>query len=210
MEFQIFISSVSTQWLIRQTFETFTQHKNIWPKEFVVFTCSQFSRSWNQMKVMKSHGILCPCLCVNPVSWQSGPNQRVMTGAALLMHSARFHGPSGVCGFEDSLCGLEHSRQETFHWTRSAGTTPTGNTGPSYDHTTFTEEGGPHWMWFCLQRYAAACGSQVLWTNRARFAVFYTPIDNENYDAWTLYSEPARWSVAEQLHSVTGWHLCNL
>ena len=100
---------------------------------------------------------------VNPVSWQSGPNQRVMTGAVLLMHSALFHGPSGVCGFEDSLCGLEHSRQETFHWTRSAGTTPTDNTGPSYDHTTFTEEGGPHWMWFCLQRYAAACDSQLLW-----------------------------------------------
>ena len=49
---QIFISLVSTLWLpntVSNIFETFFgDHQNLQPKELVVFTCSQCSRSWNQ------------------------------------------------------------------------------------------------------------------------------------------------------------------
>ena len=40
------------------------------------------------------------------------------------------------CDFEDGLCGMEQ-----VNWRVGSGSTPTKNTGPDYDHTTFLPEG---------------------------------------------------------------------
>ena len=40
------------------------------------------------------------------------------------------------CDFEDGLCDMEQ-----FNWRVGSGSTPTKNTGPDYDHTTFLPEG---------------------------------------------------------------------
>ena len=46
------------------------------------------------------------------------------------------------CDFEDGLCGMEQA-----HWRIGSGSTPTKNTGPDYDHTTFLPEGWFEWYW---------------------------------------------------------------
>ena len=51
MEFHFFLI-LDTQWY-SQTLTLFTAHQNLWPKEFFVFTSSQFSRPWNDLKVME-------------------------------------------------------------------------------------------------------------------------------------------------------------
>ena len=40
------------------------------------------------------------------------------------------------CDFEDGLCDMEQ-----VNWRVWSGSTPTKNTGPDYDHTTFLPEG---------------------------------------------------------------------
>ena len=48
---------------------------------------------------------------------------------------------TGHCSFQNGLCGLKPDKNATFHWTVGSGKTPTENTGPSYDHTSFNEDG---------------------------------------------------------------------
>ena len=51
------------------------------------------------------------------------------------------------CDFEDGLCDMEQ-----VNWRVSSGSTPTKNTGPDYDHTTFLPEG-----WFELSFEFSFC-----------------------------------------------------
>ena len=48
---------------------------------------------------------------------------------------------TGHCSFQNGLCGLKPDKNDTFHWAVGSGKTPTENTGPSYDHTSFNEDG---------------------------------------------------------------------
>lgn len=48
---------------------------------------------------------------------------------------------TGHCSFQNGLCGLKSDKNATFHWTVGSGQTPTENTGPSYDHTSFDKDG---------------------------------------------------------------------
>ncbi|XP_078372311.1 uncharacterized protein LOC144655983 isoform X2 [Oculina patagonica] len=43
------------------------------------------------------------------------------------------------CDFQYGLCGLKH--ESKFRWSIGSGSTPTRNTGPDYDHSTFLPEG---------------------------------------------------------------------
>ncbi len=46
------------------------------------------------------------------------------------------------CDFEsDNICGYVHDTSGNFNWTRHRGSTFSLDTGPPYDHTTFTSEG---------------------------------------------------------------------
>ncbi|XP_078357060.1 uncharacterized protein LOC144641914 [Oculina patagonica] len=47
----------------------------------------------------------------------------------------------GHCSFQNENCGLKTDKNATFHWTVGSGETPTENTGPSYDHTSFDKDG---------------------------------------------------------------------
>ncbi|XP_077978867.1 MAM and LDL-receptor class A domain-containing protein 1-like [Glandiceps talaboti] len=53
-------------------------------------------------------------------------------------------GPCGItghCTFDHSVCGWTNDRDsDDFDWQRTNGKTPTGSTGPSYDHTTARED----------------------------------------------------------------------
>ncbi len=43
----------------------------------------------------------------------------------------------GFCDFENDMCGWTNDDTfDVFDWLRSAGATPSQNTGPSVDHTT--------------------------------------------------------------------------
>lgn len=51
--------------------------------------------------------------------------------------------PQLQCSFEDPyLCGWRNVHGDNFDWTRSNGYTASVGTGPSYDHTTGTSNGG--------------------------------------------------------------------
>jgi hypothetical protein len=39
------------------------------------------------------------------------------------------------------MCGYSHDPSGTFNWTRHRGSTDSFDTGPPYDHTTFTSAG---------------------------------------------------------------------
>lgn len=41
-----------------------------------------------------------------------------------------------VCDFENGLCHYTQDKTDNFDWSRRYGGTPSGNTGPDYDHTT--------------------------------------------------------------------------
>lgn len=43
------------------------------------------------------------------------------------------------CDFQSGLCGLKHDSK--LRWTIGSGSTPTKNTGPDYDHSTFLPQG---------------------------------------------------------------------
>ena len=44
------------------------------------------------------------------------------------------------CNFQDGLCGMKHE-SKIHQWRIGSGSTPTKNTGPCYDHTTFLPAG---------------------------------------------------------------------
>ena len=48
---------------------------------------------------------------------------------------------SGYCHFENGLCGLTSENSTEFQWSTGLGKTPSENTGPDFDHTTFTDKG---------------------------------------------------------------------
>lgn len=48
---------------------------------------------------------------------------------------------SGICNFQTGRCGLKPDKNATFQWTVGSGQTLTERTGPSYDHTSFSEDG---------------------------------------------------------------------
>ena len=47
--------------------------------------------------------------------------------------------PAVKCDFQDGLCGLKHDSK--LRWSIGSGSTPTKNTGPDYDHSTFLPKG---------------------------------------------------------------------
>ena len=51
--------------------------------------------------------------------------------------------PQTQCSFEDQkLCGWKNIHGDNFDWTRANGLTASLGTGPSFDHTTGTANGG--------------------------------------------------------------------
>ena len=48
---------------------------------------------------------------------------------------------SGYCHFENGLCGLTSENSTEFQWSADSGKTPSENTGPAFDHTTFADKG---------------------------------------------------------------------
>ena len=59
-------------------------------------------------------------------------NERTLTKGLLF---------SGYCHFENGLCGLTSENSTEFQWSTGSGKTPSENTGPAFDHTTFTNKG---------------------------------------------------------------------
>ncbi|CAH1243820.1 MDGA1 [Branchiostoma lanceolatum] len=53
----------------------------------------------------------------------------------------RRNAPYGPCDFETDLCQFTQDTADDFDWTRHSGGTPSGNTGPTVDHTTGTSSG---------------------------------------------------------------------
>ncbi|XP_077865040.1 MAM and LDL-receptor class A domain-containing protein 2-like [Saccoglossus kowalevskii] len=55
------------------------------------------------------------------------------------------HEDEAVCGyqctFETGECGWNDTAKGQYQWIRWRGATPTSNTGPAYDHTTYTQQG---------------------------------------------------------------------
>lgn len=50
--------------------------------------------------------------------------------------------PTGSCDFETGLCGWSQEIQDDdWDWLRTSGSTPSGGTGPSQDHTTGSAAG---------------------------------------------------------------------
>ncbi|XP_032218080.2 uncharacterized protein LOC5517708 isoform X2 [Nematostella vectensis] len=47
----------------------------------------------------------------------------------------------GRCDFESGLCGLRHGNTTRMRWSLATGNTPTEDTGPSFDHTTYSNKG---------------------------------------------------------------------
>lgn len=47
----------------------------------------------------------------------------------------------GHCNFQNNLCDLKYDWNATFQWATASGQTPTEDTGPSFDHTTFSNDG---------------------------------------------------------------------
>ena len=41
-----------------------------------------------------------------------------------------------ICNFDVSMCGFMQGINDKFDWTQHQGSTPSGGTGPSFDHTT--------------------------------------------------------------------------
>lgn len=58
----------------------------------------------------------------------------------------RFVSISGPCDFQNGLCGLRNDVNSEFQWTTGIGPTPTDNTGPSFDHTTLSNEGNTQFI----------------------------------------------------------------
>lgn len=48
---------------------------------------------------------------------------------------------SGYCDFENGLCGLTSDNSTEFQWSARSGKTPSENSGPAFDHTTYTDKG---------------------------------------------------------------------
>lgn len=49
---------------------------------------------------------------------------------------------SGQCTFENGFCGLKHHNSaDSFRWSLHSGFTPSAETGPKHDHTTYSEKG---------------------------------------------------------------------
>ncbi len=44
------------------------------------------------------------------------------------------------CDFENGICSYTQAKDDTFDWTRDAGGTSSGGTGPSKDHTLGTSK----------------------------------------------------------------------
>lgn len=53
--------------------------------------------------------------------------------------------PLGHCSFENGFCGLKHDKNTESQWLLNSGKTSSAHTGPSYDHTTFSEKGRLSW-----------------------------------------------------------------
>ncbi|XP_078375556.1 uncharacterized protein LOC144658924 [Oculina patagonica] len=47
----------------------------------------------------------------------------------------------GYCDFENGLCGLTSDNSTEFQWSARSGKTPSENSGPAFDHTTYTDKG---------------------------------------------------------------------
>ena len=53
--------------------------------------------------------------------------------------------PEGFCDFERDMCGWTNDHaNDDFDWLRDTAGTPSGTTGPPYDHTTGTAFGRYH------------------------------------------------------------------
>ena len=61
--------------------------------------------------------------------------------SSAFLYLADFSFQTGHCSFDDSFCSLKYDWNATFQWTITSGKTPTENTGPRYDHTTFSKDG---------------------------------------------------------------------
>lgn len=75
-----------------------------------------------------------------------GRNYSLIAHHLFWFHTVRNLSPldwshTGHCSFQNEQCGLKSDRNATFHWTVGSGQTPTENTGPSYDHTSFDKDG---------------------------------------------------------------------
>ena len=47
----------------------------------------------------------------------------------------------GLCSFENGFCGLKHDNNMEHQWHLNSGNTPSTDTGPRYDHTTYSQKG---------------------------------------------------------------------
>ncbi|XP_078369213.1 uncharacterized protein LOC144653157 isoform X3 [Oculina patagonica] len=47
----------------------------------------------------------------------------------------------GLCSFENGFCGLKHDNSMEHQWNLNSGKTPSTDTGPRYDHTTYSQRG---------------------------------------------------------------------
>lgn len=47
----------------------------------------------------------------------------------------------GLCSFENGFCGLKQDNSMENRWDLNFGHTPSTNTGPRYDHTTYSQKG---------------------------------------------------------------------
>lgn len=47
----------------------------------------------------------------------------------------------GLCNFENGFCGLKQDNSMENRWNLNFGHTPSTNTGPRYDHTTYSQKG---------------------------------------------------------------------
>lgn len=56
-----------------------------------------------------------------------------------IMYFAMFN--KGLCSFENGFCGLKHDNSMENQWDLNFGHTPSTNTGPRYDHTTYSQKG---------------------------------------------------------------------
>ena len=56
-----------------------------------------------------------------------------------IMFFAMFN--KGLCSFENGFCGLKHDNSMENQWELNFGHTPSTNTGPRYDHTTYSQKG---------------------------------------------------------------------
>ena len=70
--------------------------------------------------------------------------------------------PAGYCDFDSDRCGWVNADGDQFDWLRTRGSTPSGGTGPTNDHTTGTPYGmsilfPPSLKFFFCQGGARGC-----------------------------------------------------